>query len=366
MKFSLATAAHEQALRRMARDQAMPGRIQLAFAREPDWFAAQEVLGHAHQTIVATDDAHSVVGCGVRAIRRAFVNGTESTIGYLSGLRSLPDSRRATGLARGYRFLRQLHEADRRAPAYLTTIVEDNANVAALLTSARAGLPAYLDQGRFLSSVIPLGRRRPVSPPQGIAIRTGADIPLDELLGFLRKEGPRRQFFPALHREDFGSPRLRGLDPSDFLVAVRGGQLVGVAAVWDQSSFRQTLVAGYAPALRFARPALNLVMRLAGRRPLPPPGQCLRFFHVAFICICDDDPSILAALLERVHADYRDSPFDHFVVGLHERDPLRPALRRFPAIQYASRLYLAGWDDGRDFCDSLDSALVPHLETAML
>ena len=366
MKFSLATAAHEEALRRMAREQAMPGRIQLAFAREPDWFAAQDVLGHAHQTIVATDNADSAVGCGVRAIRRAYVNGIESSIGYLAGLRSLPASRRAMGLARGYRFLRQLHDADRRVPAYLTTIVEDNSGVAALLASARAGLPAYLDQGRFFSSAIPLDHRRPAPPPPGVTIRSGLDFALDDVLGFLRDVGPQRQFFPAIRRAAFGSPRLRGLASGDFRVAVRGETIVGVAAAWDQTSFRQTLVAGYAPALRIARPTLNLALRLAGRRRLPPPGQPLRFFHLAFLCIRDDEPAILAALLERFHADYRHSPNDHMVVGLHERDPLRAALRRFPAIHYPSRLYLAGWDDGRAFCRTLDPHRVPHLETAML
>ncbi len=366
MKFSLATDAHKPSLRRLAREQTMPGWIRLAFPREPDWSAAQEILGRFHQTIVATDDSDSVVGCGVRAIRRAFVNGRESEIGYLGGLRSLPHARRSTGLARGFRFLRQLHEADRRVPAYLTTIVEDNSGAAALLTSARAGLPAYLDQGLFLSSAIPLGRRRPAILPPGVEIRAGNEFPLDLILDFLRTEGPKRQFFPSLRREDFGTPLLRGLLPGDFRVAVRSGQIVGAAAAWDQGSFRQTLVAGYAPALRLVRPALNLALRLAGRRPLPPPGQGLRFFHVAFPCIRDDDPSLLAALLERFHAEHLNSPHDYFVVGLHERDPLRAALRRFPALHYASRLYLACWDDGRAFCVSLDPRLVPHLETAML
>ena len=366
MKFALAAPAHEPQLRYLARKQAMPGWIRLAYAREPHWSAGQNVLGHVHQTIVATDDSDSVVGCGVRAVRRAFVNGCETEIGYLCGLRSLPEARRSTGLARGYRFLRRLHETDRRVPAYLTAIVEDNAVAMALLASGRAGLPAYLDQGRFIASAIPLGRRHPAPPPAGIEIRAGDELPLDDLLDFLRTEGSKRQFFPVLRREDLGAPILRDLAPADFRVAMGGGRIVGAAAAWDQSAFRQTLVAGYAPALRIARPALNLALRLASRRPLPPPGQCLRFFHVAFPCIRDDNPSVFAALLERFHADHRNTPHDYFVVGLHERDPLRTALHRFPVLHYASRLYLACWEDGRPFCDSLDPRRIPHLDTAML
>jgi hypothetical protein len=35
-------------------------------------------------------------------------------------------------------------------------------------------------------------------------------------------------------------------------------------------------------------------------------------------------------------------------------------------MHYASRLYLAAWDDGRRFGAGLDPRLVPHLETATL
>lgn len=366
MKFTLAAPVHEPALRRLAREQTMPGWIRLAYTCEPDWASGHYVLGRFQQTIVATDDSDTVVGCGVRAVRRVFINGCETDIGYLCGLRSLPAARRSTGLARGYRFLRQLHDADRRVPAYLTTIIEDNAPAMTLLASGRAGLPAYLDQGRFVSSAIPLGRRRPTDTPANIGIHTGAEIPFSEVLDFLRAEGPRRQYFPALRREDFGTPLLHGLRPADFRVAVRGAAIVGVAAAWDQSAFRQTFVAGYAPVLRLSRPALNLALRLAGHRPLPPPGQDLRLAHVAFPCVRNDEPAVLAALLERILADHRQSSRDFLVVGFHERDPLRAALRTFPALHYSSRLFLARWEDGRAFCDSLEATRIPHLETAML
>jgi len=367
MKYALATAAHGAALRRMAREQAMPGWVRLAFAREPDWSLGQAVLGHLSQTMVALDDAGDVVGCGVRSIRKVYVNGRMTDIGYLCGLRALPRIRRSLALAHSYRFCHQLHEADQLTPAYLSMIVEDNSAAKKILASGRAALPAYLDRGRFMTSAILLGRRRAAARlPEGVEIRNGKEVPLGAILEFLRAEGPKRQFFPALDREDFGTPQWRDFDPSEFRVALRGGAIAGVTAVWDQSAFRQTVVAGYDPALHFARPLLNAVLRVIGRRPLPPPGRCLKFFHAAFTCIRSDDPAVFRALLERLHADYRRSPYDYFVVGLHERDPLRAALRSFPVVDYVSRLYLVCWEDGRPFCEGLRPDLIPHLETATL
>ncbi len=367
MRFALATAEHDAALRHLQRDQPMPGRIRLAFASEPSWANAHAVLGENSQTLVATDATGTVAGCGVRSIRRRYVNGRPTELGYLSGLRSLPRVRGALGLAQGFRFLRQLHEADRRTPAYLTTIIEGNETAEAALTSARAGLPAYVDHGRFITSAVFLSRRRKPAPPSGgIEIRSGAEIAWPALLDFLRSEGPRRQFFPVVEAGDFDTPLWSGLRPADFRVALRGGEIVGVAAAWDQSAYRQTVVTGYDPLLRLLRPLGNLGLAALGRPALPPSGGKLRFFHLALPCVRGDDVGVFAALLERFHADWKDGTHACFVVGLHERDPLRAALANFPKFDYASRLYLVNWEDGAAFAAGLDPHRIPHLETALL
>jgi len=367
MKYTLSTAAHEAALRRMAREQAMPGWVRLAFAHDPDWSLGQEVLGRLSQTMVVLDDSDDVVGCGVRSIRKVYVNGHITDIGYLCGLRALPSIRGSLALAHAYRFFHQLHEGDRMVPAYLSMIVEDNTAAKELLTSGRASLPAYLDRGRYITSALLLGGRRAAAhPPEDVEIRNGEEVLLEAILDFLREEGPKHQFFPVLERDDFGKQQLRDFDPSGFRVALRGGTVIGVTAVWDQSAYRQAVVTGYAPALQVARPLLNVALRMAGRRPLPAPGQCLKFFHTAFTCIQNDDPEVFAALLEQLQADYRHSPYEYFVVGLHERDPLRKALRGIPTFDYVSRLYMVCWEDGHSFCKALHPDLIPHLETATL
>ena len=367
MRFTLATAEHDAALRRLQRAQPMPGRIRLAFASEPSWTAAHAVLGDVSQTLVATDATGAVTGCGVRTIRRRYVNGSPTELGYLSGLRSLPRVRGALGLAQGFRFLRQLHESDRRTPAYLTTIIEGNETAEVALTSARAGLPAYVDHGRFITSAVFLSRpRKPAPPAGGVEIRTGAEIAWPAILDFLRMEGPRRQFFPVVDASDFDTPLWRDLRPADFRVALRGGAIVGVAAAWDQSAYRQTVVTGYDPLLRLLRPLANLGVATLGRPALPPPGSQLRFFHLALPCVRGDDVGVFAAMLERFHADWKDGTHACFVVGLHERDPLRAALASFPTFDYASRLHVAAWEDGAAFVAGLDPHRIPHLETALL
>ena len=80
----------------------------------------------------------------------------------------------------------------------------------------------------------------------------------------------------------------------------------------------------------------------------------------------DDDPEVFRSLLERVYAEHQEGG-DHFLaLGLHERDPLRAALRHFMTFRYTSRCYLVCCDDGLAFVNKLDQEKVPYLELATL
>ena len=363
MRFQVAEQQHDEGLRRLCRDSVAPGWVRLTFAREPDFFLGLGVQGTFNEVVIGLEHER-VAAMGCRSIRPAWVNGHPAAIGYLGGLRLTPDVRGSGALARMYAACRTLHERH-PVPAYLTTVLESNTDAVALLTSGRAGLPHYLDRGRYVTYAIALNRRRRRAPRR--EIRRGDQMPLARIAEFMNRQGARRQFFPVIREGDFGTDYLRGLRPSDVRVAVgTGGAILGVAAVWDQAGFKQNIVAGYASVLRLARPALNGALRLAGFRPLPKPGAPLKMRYVAFCCAEEDDPEILRAILEQVCCEQRsgDSPF--LVASFHERDPLGAAMRNFLAFRYASRFYLICWDDGLDFVRNLDAAPIPHLDVATM
>jgi hypothetical protein len=286
-------------------------------------------------------------------------------VGYLSGLRLLPEIRRSSALARGYAALKKLHD-ENPVPVYLTTIIESNREARDLLTSGRAFLPYYLDRGRYFSYAINLRKRRR-KYSSGVKIRRGDEVGLSSILSFLLEHGQRYQFFPLLEEKDFGTDFLRGLRPADFRSAVdERGEIIGVAAVWDQSAFKQNRVQGYAPLIRMLRPAINGFLSMTGFRPLPAPGETLGSLYLAFNCVRENDPEIFRALLERIYSEHQGGEYHFLVVGLHERDPLRKTLRRFPAFRYASRCYLVCWNDGLDFAKSLNSERTPYLELATM
>src|SRR5262245_56306747 len=136
----------------------MEGAAVVSFRRDPSYFAAAVVEGRFREVIACRDlRTGRLVGFGARAVSPRHVNGVPEPVGYLSTLRLLEGHRNRGLVARGYAFLRKLH-ADGRTPLYLTTIAEGNRTALEVLTSGRAGLPAYHFAGNYHTTALPARR----------------------------------------------------------------------------------------------------------------------------------------------------------------------------------------------------------------
>jgi hypothetical protein len=368
-EFTLATPADDAELRRVLSSTPMAGRIRVAFAREPSYFSAAAVDGTRVQIGVCRDKVTGrVVGMGSRAISRRFVNGRPESVGYLSGIRLLPDYRgQGRLLARGYRFLRDLH-ADNATAFYLTTIAEDNEAAIRVLASSRASLPDYRPYGRYFTMVMTTKRtRRARIPEREFHCRPATTAESDLLLDFLRAHGPSRQFFPAYDVADVftDSGLLKGLRPDDVMLAFCGGELVGTIGAWDQRGFKQTIVCGYDGWLSFARPLYNAWAWVGCRPTLPRCGTAIEAAVAAIPLVRRDDPAVFEMLLEQQLQRLESLGIRHLLLGLHENDPLLPVARKHAAREYVTRLYIVTWPDESSILNRLNGR-VPYLELGCL
>jgi hypothetical protein len=367
-RFELATPVDDAALRGVLAATPMEGRIAVAFGREPSWFAGAVVDGGFRQVIACRDlRTGRIVGFGCRSVRSVYVNGQPRSVGYLSGLRILAEHRNRGLVARGYAALRELH-GDGRVPFYLTTIAAGNETALTILTSGRAGLPAYHPAGEYHTVAVPLPRRRVAAAAcPGVSVRPARPDDLPAVLDFLAEAGPRRQFFPRLEANDFFSPEgtMRDLSLDQLLLAERGGRLVGTLAGWDQRAYRQSVVHAYNGWLRWTRPLYNAWTGLHGRPGLPPPGEPLRILMGALPVVAGDDRSVYLALLEALRARAASGPWTHLLLGLHECDPLRPVADRYRSACYVTRLFLVSWPDGDAARTAVDGR-VAYLEAGSL
>ncbi len=365
---SRATRDDDEDLRRLLRDTPMAGRIGVAFTREPDYFSAAEVEGEHVDVAIARDTAsNNVVGFGTRAEKKCFLNGDEETIGYLSGLRLQPAYRNGMLVARGYQLMKQFHQ-ERPVSLYITTIIEDNDLAKSVLTSGKAGLPAYRDLGLYHTlSIRPPRSLRP-HVPDGINIRRGRVEDADEIANFLQAEGRHRQFYPVYQKAHLLNEGglLRALSCQDLVLAFENERLVGTIALWQQKRFKQSIISGYNRQTAVVRPLYNLLASINGKPGLPRQGARINYLTLALLAVQDNDANIFEALLRCALFYAKQTRRLHSImIGFHELDPLLAVAAKLPHIDYRSRLYGVFWEDGKDVFDKLDDR-IPYLELGAL
>lgn len=365
--FYLAGESDEAALRALLRDNPVSGGICLSFQREPDFFSAARSGYKLCQVITAKDKKDgSLCGTGTRAIFDSYINGIKCQTGYLSNLRVAKEHRNAYGLFKGYRYFHSLH-SDMKAKIYITTIVEGNDRAGKLLTSRRGSLPCYHDYGLYMSNAVFLNRKR--RPHKGrYEVSRASPGMIDDVLDCMHRNGSAKQFYPHYSAEDFlpGEGSFKNLSISDIYTASHGGKIVGIAAKWDQRSFKQLVVTDYKGIARAVKPFYDLIApRLLRAPPLPKRGSAFNLFCVSFVAIENNDYGIFKEILETIYSDNIGTGYDYFLVGLHSTDPLLSALKGFPHICYKSRVYVACWEDGKEYFRALDGR-IPYLEIGIL
>jgi len=357
----LTTPADDLELRKLLRRNPIPGPISVTFEREPSFFDSCRIRGPFVQVGVGRDRrTGKIIGLGTRSIASAFVNGDPTPLGYLADLRLEPDYRGGTLIARGYRFLKYLHD-DGRTTLYTTMIFAGNHVALRTLASGRARLPRYHDLGVIHAPGINIRRMRPAICADCEILR-GSEGLLPEIVECLNRNNARRQFAPV-HTVEMFKLRWREFRVEDFFIAVRGGRLIGVLGCWDQTSFKQTRIAGYTAPLRWLVPAANVLHPLIGTPRFPQPGEEVPYFYIGFLAVDGDDLRVFRALLRFLYNQTVGGRYAYAILALHERDPLLPALREYSLTSFSGRLFCVTFDDGEASFRNLDGR-VPYMEAA--
>jgi hypothetical protein len=357
----LAEPADDPQLRaRMAKDW-MEGDIAVSFRREPDYFAGCRLQGDQVQVIVCHDmERGKIAGLGSRCTSNMYLDGKATRAGYLADLRGDPEYRKGTLLARGYRLLRNLHEAD-PVPVYYTVIYDTNAVALRSLVGARAGLPSYVPMGRILTPAIHLDMRKAGLTVPGVQLRRARADELGAIVTFLNTQLSARQFAPVYREQDFQpGGRCTGLAATDFFLALRDGEIVASMAAWDQAAIRQTHIERYSPVLRLLRPFYQLASAISPLKPLPAVGSRIPHLYLCCIAVAGDDVPVFRALMRFAYNALRSGPWHYAIAGLHERDPLAAVLGEYRAIAAAGILHRV--DFGIPY--ELDQRL-PYIEMAL-
>ncbi len=361
-EFTLAEESDDDALRALLRQISMPGTITLSFQREPSFFLAEQAGSVMSQVMVCKDNTlGQIVGIGSRSMRPVYIDGQPAQVGYLSMLRGLPESRGNIALARGYRFLQELH-TDGAVPYYFTTILDDNTEAKSLLTSGRAGLPVYKPIARLLTYLLPL-TKNPMGKRSSDAVSRVEKDQLPEAVACLQQWNSRHQFAPRYTEQDMRgeSQLLPGFCWENLYVYCEHGRVLGTLGLWDQQSLKQTVVTAYAKRMRFIRPWYNLLALIKGQPRLPQVGDYIRILYAAFL---SGNADIVTSLLQRACVDWAGKGYDYLSLGFCEGSPVSPIASRYATQRLASMIYIVYWQGESVSLPDLSKPV--HVEVATL
>ena len=321
----------QAALQKIFAQTSMQGTVRINSERTPDHFAGAAVQAEEPCVWGAFTSEGEAAGTFSAGKRKVWLGGKKVPMRYLADLRIAPSWRAGFILARGFQTIRDRILSDGEWAQ--TLILEDNAPALEHLQSRRTTLPQYQPAGRYLNWLLPSQNIRPGQ--FSVRIATREDLPAMQTL--LNESSRRRDFSPVIDLARLGSPYLKNLALSDFLLAEKNGNIQGLLGIWDQSAFQRLRIAGYAPWLAFSRPFYNL-FRPAIR--LPNPGQTVPLLKTTALACAEDNPAILRSLLASALAR---SGKKLISLGLSEKDPLTPALHNLKARLHPGRHFLVGW-----------------------
>ena len=338
---------------------ATSGRIQLSFQREPDAYGA--VFGACAEDFILARNRRSgeYVGVCERVVRETFVNGSIQRLPYLAALRVAPGYRhRLLVLRGGFEAVRQLLGNDGELPFSLTSIMSDNAVARRVLSANLRGMPRYEPVGEMSTFVL-------AAHGSG-EVEHASESDLPQIAAALLRSAAELQFASAWTLDTLRAAHAAGwLRAEDFLVLRRDGVIRACAALWDQSAYRQVVVAGYAPWLRRTRPLINGAATLLGLPRLPAPGGRLRCAYLSHLAVDDAAPEDLLGLIALVRAEARRRGIELVLLGQASDHPLAAWLRKLRRQrEFRSQLYVVRWPE--DSAPELDPNLRVAPELALL
>lgn len=344
----------------------MQGAMRLSLRHEPDFFVAAHAGNLSNSVFIGRDrQSGAVVASASRSVRRAFVDGQATQLGYLSSLRIDRQHTGGTLLARGFRILRKLHDAD-PVPYTITAILDGNSAARHLLTSQRTSLPVYRPAGKMHTHLISLERKRRQIHQANIQHGLPPEQ-LPEAIACINNFNSELQFAPQYQCEDFqpDSSLLPSLRLDDFYLFRERGRIRGVMAVWDQRSFKQEVVAGYSPWLSVLRPLSNFGASFGLAPRLPAPGQTLPCMYAACMGVDGGDCAIFTQLLDAAIGDLGGRGLSYLLVGLSPSHPFSSIAAQRAMMKIASEIFLVYWKDAPPARFPAGER-IPHLEIATL
>ena len=334
MRVTEASEKDNKDLLELCRLSPMDGIIAMRIEREPDFFNLVKRRGRGKVFIIT--DKESTAGCLSVTFSEQYLFGSPVKVGYLADLRIHPDY---YGSRAAYLLSKSAHEYFRQEDADIIYCMTSEGNDRILpLFQGRLGFPEFECLGRFhVRAMLPS-----MKDAKSRKYNFISESSPNKIVSAIAEYNKCFEFAPFIRDiHDIRSEKVGGNDPLIEYSVIDDDKLAAYLMVQGLSQAKQNVVISIPRGISLFLKTLHFIGSIMPMYQLPSVGSELKMLYIKTFCYIHGHDNALKFLIDKARKYAYENHYSLLTLGLHEKDPFLPVLRKIPGFTFMSRGYVA-------------------------
>jgi hypothetical protein len=226
---------------------------------------------------------------------------------------------------------------------------EGNERILPLL-HGRLGFPKFEDMGQFhVRAMLPA-----VRDVKSKKYRFATEQDLNEIAGAISEYNKCFEFAPYIEDiSDLGYESDLDSDPVHGYSVKHDDHLVAYLMVQDLCKARQNVVISIPFGISLFLTFLNAIGSIVPMYHLPKVGSELKMLYLKDIYYARGYDAALKFLIEKARKYAHENKYSLVTLGLHEKDPFLPTLKKIPGFTFYSRGFVASLNNNHTLINEI-------------
>lgn len=314
----------------------MGSHIQISLERGEDFFEYQSMqfTENANCFVIEDTKDKKIKGCFSIGLKCMRVGGEKKNFQYLSDLRISEDFQGRNILIRVLKYIQNNNLIDPTLPC-ITLSLSDNDTYHSMEDKSfnpelrkRFNIPSTYKWRTIVTNFISY-RSKHKKMAKKYFVRKAKNEDLGDIKRFLESQNEVNIISEHFDFDDLTSKFYSGIDINSFFIAYSENSIVGIASLWNQEAFKQTMIKGYSRIFRITRPIINTLGRFFGLSRLPKPGNQLSYDIMSHKAIDKNHIECTIALANEMLKEVEKKGKMFLMIGADSDSPELAEIRKY-------------------------------------
>jgi hypothetical protein len=321
----IATIQDNEQLIDLCRAAPMEGVITAFVDQSPDFFAMPSIQGENFKVWVEEYES-KIAACIVETHKTINYNGKTHKAFYFGDLKVRPENRGTLGLRMSSQIVKKAKDDGFAIGECF--VIDGNDKMMKVIEYLGTKIYTHVLSGKAdICQIMPF---RTYSVPKGYVVRNATESDMDAICRILEAQYKDYTASPVFTKNSLSETLYKtpGFSVENFRVAEKNGEIVAVAAFWDQGKIRRTVVKKFSSKAKLAINTLKLLKPFFAVPGIPKEGDPLEYIYLRFPAVVNNDIHGLKAIVASESNDIKKLRKYHFIwAGFHEADNLSHAIK---------------------------------------